>query len=335
MRYELPLHVKQSLADPAMRLHHLLWHAIRDSWHGFTPEERETLRRDHPAWVPNHARFVSVPATPQNPFGLEINPEAGESFLYMHRRMIEDVDRGLQALGEPALIPWPEVPDVADPDYPVPDRNAAGPPDDPKSDAHLAILQDRARQVRDPEVLRSIPLATLGAFVETLIHDSLHMRWAGDPGEMADFPDFDPSNPDIVIPERFHPHTVDWLGAPYSSHVNSTFWKLHGWVDRTIEHWREANGLERIEWIDTWRGAVPEEDAAPLLAVADTAMPAHGSGHGHGHGGGHGHHSVENLMTVFRTINGFEECHASFGYALEHRVGLPSGGAFEALKLRL
>ena len=332
MRYELPLPVKQRLADPATRLHHLLWHAIRDSWHVFTPQERSRLAASHPTWVPNHARFLSVPITPENPRGIAINPEAGESFLHMHRLMIEDVDRQLQALGEPALVPWPEIPDGADPEYPVPNRNAAGPPNDPKSDARLSILQNRARQVRDPEALRSVPLAALGAYVETRIHDWLHMRWAGDPGEMADFPRFDRTNPDIEIPERFHPLTVDWLGDPYSSHVNSTFWKLHGWVDQTIEQWREANGLERIEWTDTWRGAVPEEDAAPLLAVADAAMPAHGGGHGHGHGGGHGHHSGEDLMTVFRTINGFEECHASFSYAMEHRVGLPPGGVFEALE---
>ena len=145
MRYELPLPVKQRLADPAMRLHHLLWHAIRNSWHVFSQAERDGLAAAHPAWVPNHARFVSTPAPP----GFAVNWEAGESFLYMHRTMIQDLDRHLAELGEPPLVAWPSIPEPDDPDYPVPDRNAAGPANDVKSDAHLATMQGYAAQARE------------------------------------------------------------------------------------------------------------------------------------------------------------------------------------------
>jgi hypothetical protein len=47
----------------------------------------------------------------------------------------------------------------------------------------------------------------------------------------------------------------DWLGDTYSSHVNSTFWRLHGWVDDRIEDWKKANQVTgEIQWKGTWVG---------------------------------------------------------------------------------
>lgn len=317
MRYELPLAVKLNLANPAVRLHHLLWHAIRDSWHDFTAANKAKLIADHPSWQPGRPRFIRVaPPTPTNP-GIDINWEAGESFLFMHRKMIASVNAQLIAINEPVLVPWPEIPAADSVDYPVPDAIPGGDEREPKSDALLAVIMGRAKMARDPDTLKSIPLARLGAFVETFIHDSMHMRFTEGPGVMASFPSFDPTQVELNIAPEFYAVSVDYLGSPYSSHVNSLFWKLHGWVDETIEHWRVANELETINWTDTWTGDFPPppsivepNEAFATLRMVHDHMP-------------HGHHSMEELNRVLRTINSFENCHASFDYVRQQGIQAP------------
>jgi hypothetical protein len=317
MRYELPTQVKSSLATRAARLHHLLLHAIRNNWHDFTEAERATLRERHPRWVPTHPRFVRVTPTADNPEGIELNFEAGESFLYTHRQMIASVNVQLAALNEPALVPWSAIPAPDDADYPVPGRTSNGPANDIKSDAFYTVLQERVATVQTPEVLRANSLAAVGAYVESAIHDFLHGRWAAvSPGPMAAFPPLNPTNVNPVIPAQFDAPIVDWLGHPWSSHVNADFWKLHGWVDQVAEAWRVAQGLSGISWTDTWQGDLPADqqpDFSPNMLVADRLV------HLHDHFE-HGHHSAHNLMEVLKTINQFERCEIGFDYVIRRRV---------------
>ncbi|HEX8913351.1 MAG TPA: hypothetical protein VF796_13405 [Humisphaera sp.] len=311
MRFELPTQVKQSLAARGVRLHHLLWHIVRDNWHDFSEAERNTLRQQHPRWVPNHARFVGSGGAAQ------INPDAGESFLYMHRQMITSVNVQLAAAGLPAVMPWLSVPGLNDPDYPVPGRRPSGPADDPKSDAMLATLQERAAAVTDPEVLRQNPLALIGAYVESMVHDFLHMRFAAiSPGVMASFPVTGPTNVTPNIPAEFDAPEADWLGHPWSSHVNSDFWKLHGWIDQVVEAWRVARGLDRITWTDTWEGDVPADGHGghALGMVALTRAFEHP---------GHHHQPSGELQTVLRTVTGFKTCHIGFDYVAKHNMAAP------------
>ena len=316
MRYDLPQSIKTNLAKPEVRLHHLLWHAIRNSWHEFTESQRNEIRSKHPSWEPNIPRFVVATSSP-NENEVQINLEAGESFLYMHRKMIGLVNTQLAALKEPQLVPWNDIPELNDPYYPVPNRVPDGDADDPKSDAHLAVMKQRAARARDPILLRAVSLAWLGAFIESAIHDFMHMRWAENPGIMNIFPSFDPTNLDMQVPIQFHKESVDYLGHPYSSHVNSTFWKLHGWIDKTIDHWRDANGLETIVWKDTWVGVIP---AAPEPVSTDgsvaslPAMPEVVS---------HDNHIELQLIEVLRTINSFNNCHASFDYVRRKKIPIP------------
>ncbi len=56
----------------------------------------------------------------------------------------------------------------------------------------------------------------------------MHFHWCNEP----------PANPNSLDTEN------DWLGSPFSSHVNKHFWKLHGWIDDRIAAWGDANGKE-------------------------------------------------------------------------------------------
>ena len=316
MKYELPVSVKSNLAKKEVRLHHLLYHVVRNSWHLFTQSEKQTIINDYPEWEVKHPRFNRVQPTPQNPSGIEINYDAGESFLYMHRLMIQGVNAQLLAIGQPTLTPWCGIPETNNSDYPVPNRNPSTAPADnnaPKSDAHLVIMKQRAAQMRDPQVLKNNTLSTIGAFVETFIHDYMHMRWTEDPRIMADFPEFSPTNLNPKIDEKYYVPEADYLGHPYSSHVNSIFWKLHGWVDETIEHWRSAHGLSEVNWSDKWTGKMPPPEETDAIHHPEKALM---SFHDHTE---HGSHSFERMISVFKTLNSFKECNASFDYVIKNK----------------
>ncbi len=305
MRYILPEIVKNKLAERSVRLHHLLWHTIRNSWHNFTEEEQETFRHHHPNWVPLRPRFV------RNPSGAErINPEAGEAFFYMHRKMLSSVNAQLAELNEPAIIGWQNIPGPNDADYPVPGRNNSI---WIKSDALYYELREKEERLRNPERLRGKPLAFIGVYVESSIHDLLHMRWAAEsPAQMGEFPQFDPANINPTIDTVFDSPQIDWLGHPYSSHVNSDFWKLHAWCDQIVELWREANNLHSVTWTDTWVGNSPHSGGTHHLSTHHE--------HDHFH---HGHHSEHELIKVFKTLNSFKESHAEFDYVLKKKIPLP------------
>ncbi|MBN0070433.1 PvdJ/PvdD/PvdP-like protein, partial [Pseudomonas aeruginosa] len=59
----------------------------------------------------------------------------------------------------------------------------------------------------------------------------------------------DPSNGAPVmsdrVPSDFSPRWFrqenDFLGDPFSSHVNPVFWSFHGWIDDRIEDWYRAH----------------------------------------------------------------------------------------------
>jgi hypothetical protein len=89
-------------------------------------------------------------------------------------------------------------------------------------------------------------------------------------------PDTDVTDPDSVDVLWDSP-SYNWLGDTYSSHVNSSFWKIHGWVDDTIEAWKNANSVTGdIQWIGTWVGKMPPHPAPHSLHAILS-----GAGHGH------------------------------------------------------
>lgn len=74
------------------------------------------------------------------------------------------------------------------------------------------------------------------------MHNSWHLRHANPAMSSPFFNQLSlfnfPTDPNHSI----NVASQDWLGIPYSSHVNPYFWRLHGYVDDRVNGWLQANG---------------------------------------------------------------------------------------------
>ena len=213
---DLPSSVVVDMADIAMRQHHDLWHLVRrrEDWDGLSDQQRASL--EGAGW--KAPRF-------------EDEAGAGLDFLGMHREMIAHVNHLLhnaQNPDWPKVTPWSPIPwNSNDSDWPVPQSwNGMHPAfADAKGQASAEQMKSIAQTLMSEAYLRSRSLDEVGTDIEFSIHGWMHLRWSAEPKLPLD--SVDPRN--------------DWLGAPFSSHVNKHFWKLHGWIDARIDDWARAN----------------------------------------------------------------------------------------------
>jgi hypothetical protein len=257
--------VLSMLASRLHRLHHLVWHTLRNSWTddtAITPTMKAEINKL--GWEP--PRPVLSP-TGDPLFG----NGSGEDFLYMHRQMVIEVNEGLKKAHEPPIRPWATIPGpepvVVEPDYtdatPVFSRpgNPHGfsvPPawfsDDKVLSQRLAALKTADfywnrmrwwdRQYKDPAYLSSLTLGELGTLLEWTVHNDMHMRWASVPRDpRTNSPIPEGKRPEWDIDKAWDNPEYDHLGEQYSSHVNPVFWRLHGWVDARIEDWFAAHEI--------------------------------------------------------------------------------------------
>jgi len=231
--HEPPSSVRQKLASIEMREHHLLWHIVRNGadWHSLTQARRDELTTA--GWTPPRS---------------EGHSGSGIDFLKMHRDMIETVS-GLSQRDGHAWRPigWVDIPwDDDDPVWPMPtvtpSRTRVGRIlSNAKAQTTTETYRRKvAKMFGDRRWLASQSLDSLGVSLELEIHGWMHFRWATDPPPDASA--LDPSN--------------DWLGSPFSSHVNTHFWKLHGWIDDRIRAWEDARG-EQADLSSGWTGPRP------------------------------------------------------------------------------
>jgi hypothetical protein len=274
------------LVSAEHRLFHQLWHASRDKWRRLDPDKRSALRGL--GWQPG-PRNAERGARGRRK---HLNG-SGEDFFFMHRHMLARA-RALQ----PDLPSWHELPQP--PVFIEHDRQAfiryhdnhdgnSVPPawvvsDDEElsqwlaqikaDNSHYSNFQVWESQYQDPEYLSRLTLAQFGSEVELNIHDWLHMRWATVTR--------DPSNGMPVTGDREQSDYAtrwfraenDFLGDPFSSHINPVFWRFHAWLDARIEDWyrahqryhpgevlrREVNGVNWfapgrwVEVADPWLG---------------------------------------------------------------------------------
>ncbi|WP_458744801.1 Tat pathway signal protein [Candidatus Nitrosocosmicus sp. T] len=246
MVLQLPVQVKNMLAIREHRIHHYLWHAVRDGWLRFDPTAQNDLRNK--GWEPPR------PALDSNRRAIHTNG-SGEDFLFMHRQMIIHVNSMLSQIQDPsypAVKGWVAIPSPSDIDYPVPIWADAPPSiqDSKTSDFYDNWMKPREIYYTDPSNLAQITLGELGSRLEYSIHNAMHLRWSSKPLEFR--PPIEPTNADTIDVKWDNP-SYDFLADTYSSHVNPIFWKLHGWIDDRIEDWKQAHGITGpIPWSVQW-----------------------------------------------------------------------------------
>lgn len=253
-RERIPLHpdLLARLIDPPHRLFHELWHASRDKWHKLSGERRDALRGL--GWQPgprDAERDARGDRKDRNGSGVD--------FLFMHRHMLQAARR-FQALPSWQRFPLPQ---------PELERDRAGfvryfdnhdgfsvPPtwlapgdveytqwvsDIKTPDTFHGNFAVWESQYRDPRYLSGLTLGQLGSEMELTLHDWLHMRWASVPRDPSNGGPVPMARAQDDFAGRWYQPENDFLGDPFSSHVNPVFWAFHGWIDDRIEDWYRAH----------------------------------------------------------------------------------------------
>lgn len=252
------------LATRVNRLKHVLWHYGSG---GLDSQMKTEIDKAFgPGWSsPN----PECPAPKADSAADDYNA-VGENFLYMHRAMRNAVNEVLRGKEQKCIGGWTEIPSKETRGWPVPggtSRSGA------KSDAALEFMQEWYKMMRNPVWLKKHSLSQLGQLIESTIHNNMHMRWADD--QKGNIDTNFPFNKKFLTDDKFPPRwkadaeSNDYLGNPYSAHVNPHFWKLHGLVDDMIDHWAKANGYKELsvdcgkgekkrkgcyQWSGTWDG---------------------------------------------------------------------------------
>src|SRR5262245_54817502 len=113
MESPVPQPVIVAMARREQRLHHFLWHEVRNNWLSYPKDVQQAIR--DLGWEPPR------PARDENGAPLLTN-NSGEDFLYMHRQMIKHVNAILGDIGDlgyPRVEGWVTLPPPGDPDFPV------------------------------------------------------------------------------------------------------------------------------------------------------------------------------------------------------------------------
>ncbi len=332
----LPTTVKEMLAQRARRLHHFIWHSVRNSWHQFPDSVRTELTAK--GWEPPRPALDAVG-------NLNLENFSGEDFLFMHREMIAHVNGALQAAGDPSysqVVGWPQVPQPGDVDFPVPPVYTLGEEGQPgfldtteiKSDEFYfrppnpdgtgGGMQHWDGLLSDSQILQNLSLGRFGSFLEFTIHNWMHMRWSSDPGSTR--PDVRPDGADTIGTE-WDAVSYDWLGDTYSSHANNHFWKLHGLIDSRIDQWASANGIGTIDWVGTWVGKMPPapddglESAGRQNVFAALEALAATVADGSLESTGHHHHGAEHIKEMEAIANLIQDCGVHYHFYEEFDRG--------------
>src|SRR5689334_15856269 len=92
----LPKQIVDMMATRDMRMHHYLWHQVRNGWLFFDKATQDAIRAL--GWEPPR------PAQRRGADGqtdIAFDNDSGEDFLYMHREMIRTVNSELTRIADP------------------------------------------------------------------------------------------------------------------------------------------------------------------------------------------------------------------------------------------
>jgi hypothetical protein len=259
--------IRKVMSNRRHRVGHGLWHSLRD----MEPKERSEIANAF-----GDKRWAEPPPSKSCPLE-DKEKHGGEDFLYMHRQMIREMQDALAnnqvvVNGKKrkkmvrCIAGWDTLPALNDKRFPVP-----GKPIGVKDEKIYQVMKKWEETFKDKEWLKGKTLNEVGELIEKTLHNYMHMRWAKEPPPH----DGAPLPLDNVFPPGwpFDAESNDYLGDPYSAHVNPIFWKLHIFIDRFPEIWAEANGKRIAEtcppndescfaWKGTWVG-VPMHEKEP------------------------------------------------------------------------
>lgn len=248
----LPSAVVRLLASEQTRTHHVRWHYVRDSWTTLSAVQQAFYTRL--GWNPPRLRSESG---------------AGLDFLWMHRHMIEHVNRMLAdpTIADPLysqVVGWNPIPwNHTDGEWPMPPAYPAT----ARYDASNPLMKDQrvttffeqevTNKYENPAWLATVALDAFGTEIENNIHAWMHMHWSALPWFIG------ASGQDQLDPQH------DYLGDPFSSQVNLVFWKLHGWIDDRIVQWETVNN-QQADFSNSWEGppGTHPVETAPLFFAA-------------------------------------------------------------------
>ena len=237
---------------PQKRLEHQLWHFSRDKWHLLSDERQEALRAL--GWQPgprNAERGARGRTKDHN--------GSGEDFFFMHRYMLTAA-RKLQDLPSWRHFPVPPPAAVQDwvgftrfydnhggccvpPTWNIPDDEgySTGMGLVKSPETFYSNFQVWESRYRDHAYLSKMTLSQLGSELELSLHDWLHMCWSSVPRNPATNEPVPAARYPSDFAEHWFARENDFLGDPFSSHLNPTFWRLHGWIDDRVEDWFDAH----------------------------------------------------------------------------------------------
>jgi hypothetical protein len=311
----LPRSVTEMLASRGHRLHHFVWHNVRNKWLDTDLDDSQRQKIHHLGWAPLRPAMEKGSTLVEN--------GSGEDFLFMHRQMILKFNEEMQKAGAKAVKGWQNIPApgplVVEPDFdssepklpPVGNPNGDAVPPTWNNRRITAFKSDEYywsqmrswdKEFKNPAYLRTLTLGELGALIEFSVHNDMHMRWAS----VTRDPETGEAKPEgrkqDDISEKWDDPTYDYLGEFYSSHVNPIFWRLHGWVDDRIEDWFKAHEavhpgeVERI----TLEGVPWFKQGKWVVAARPWAGPSESGNHRHASFSHH--HDVEKMEQVVNIL---------------------------------
>ena len=248
---DLPVPVAALFAARHHRLHHALWHGLRDFWKHSSTSEDTRAAITSLGWMPPRPalRWYAGGWMPDTLNG------SGVDFLYMHREMIAEFDQEMKNAGADSNVGWEVIPEPGrsaetHPGIEVPPTWNL--PDElkwlerrfqmVKSDEFFwSRMRWWDREFHDRAYLRTLTLGQLGSLLETSVHNDMHMRWASVPKDPKTGEELALGRPETSIDQKWDDPVYDFLGETYSSHVHPIFWRIHKWVDSIIDEWFDAH----------------------------------------------------------------------------------------------
>ena len=185
--FQLPESVTTHFADRMHRLHHAVWHGLRNTWDVIPADKRTQI--EVLGWAPPRPGRQWAAGSPKRPYTTN---GSGLDFLFFHREMLMHYQM-LMAEAGATPVTWVEIPAPGEapgkPDSEVP--AAWRVPGNAELERRIAALKtdeffwSRMRwwdqQFKDPTYLTTLKLGELGALLEYSAHNDMHLRWSALP----------------------------------------------------------------------------------------------------------------------------------------------------------